>query len=224
MKSDPSASSMDRPASISAAEACSSSYDIIIVGCGVLGSALSYSLANSGRRILVIERDLAPPNARIVGELLQPGGCIALDKLGLLDALEGIDAVPCKGYVVLHPTLGKAHIPYPDNSHDRFLNSQQQLKDSWNETDKFQGRSFHHGAFVGSLRRKLIGVPNLDILEATVNELVECDTAGNKTIGVRCTPKETGEKVEILAPLTIISDGYASKCRFGPTIPILKIC
>ena len=47
--------------------------------------------------MLVLERDLATPD-RIVGELLQPGGCASLRALGMGDCLEGIDAVPTLGY------------------------------------------------------------------------------------------------------------------------------
>ena len=54
----------------------------MVVGSGVLGSAISAVLARDGRRVTVIERDLAEPD-RIVGELLQPGGYKALKKLGL---------------------------------------------------------------------------------------------------------------------------------------------
>jgi 2-polyprenyl-6-methoxyphenol hydroxylase-like FAD-dependent oxidoreductase len=39
-------------------------------------------LGRDGRRVTIIERDLKEPD-RIVGELLQPGGCKALSKLGL---------------------------------------------------------------------------------------------------------------------------------------------
>lgn len=60
-------------------------------------SALGFSLAQSGRRVLVLERDLATPD-RIVGELLQPGGCASLRALGMGDCLDGIDAVPTLGY------------------------------------------------------------------------------------------------------------------------------
>jgi len=55
---------------------------VIIVGSGIVGSALAAVLARDGRRVTVIERDLKEPN-RIVGELLQPGGCKALKILGL---------------------------------------------------------------------------------------------------------------------------------------------
>ena len=56
--------------------------EVVIVGSGVLGSAMAAVLARDGRHVTVIERSLAPPN-RIVGELLQPGGVQALKELGL---------------------------------------------------------------------------------------------------------------------------------------------
>lgn len=56
--------------------------DVVIIGSGVLGSALAATLARDGRQVTVIERDLKEPD-RIVGELLQPGGCQALETLGL---------------------------------------------------------------------------------------------------------------------------------------------
>ena len=59
---------------------------MIVVGSGVLGSSLAAVLARDGRRVVVIERDLKEPD-RIVGELLQPGGWQALNKLGLAGAL-----------------------------------------------------------------------------------------------------------------------------------------
>lgn len=56
--------------------------EVIIVGSGVLGSALAAVLSRDGRKVTVIERDLKEPD-RIVGELLQPGGYNALMDLGL---------------------------------------------------------------------------------------------------------------------------------------------
>lgn len=56
--------------------------DVIIVGAGVLGSAMAAVLARDGRKVIVVERDLREPD-RIVGELLQPGGYRALRELGL---------------------------------------------------------------------------------------------------------------------------------------------
>ena len=56
--------------------------EVIIVGSGVLGSALATVLCRDGRKVTVIERDLKEPD-RIVGELLQPGGYRVLQELGL---------------------------------------------------------------------------------------------------------------------------------------------
>uniref|UniRef100_A0A0E0CXJ2 squalene monooxygenase n=1 Tax=Oryza meridionalis TaxID=40149 RepID=A0A0E0CXJ2_9ORYZ len=58
--------------------------DVIVVGAGVAGSALAYTLGKDGRRLHVIERDMTEPD-RIVGELLQPGGYLKLMELGLED-------------------------------------------------------------------------------------------------------------------------------------------
>ena len=57
-------------------------WDVAIVGAGILGCSLAVTLGNQGRTVLVIERDLSEPD-RIVGELLQPGGVAALTLLGL---------------------------------------------------------------------------------------------------------------------------------------------
>ncbi len=56
--------------------------DVLIVGAGVLGSAMAAVLARDGKKVTVVERDLKEPD-RIVGELLQPGGYRALKDLGL---------------------------------------------------------------------------------------------------------------------------------------------
>ena len=66
-------------------------WDLAVVGAGVAGCALAFSQGRLGRRVLVIERDLAQPD-RIVGELLQPGGYLALSRLGLAQCCEGIDS------------------------------------------------------------------------------------------------------------------------------------
>ncbi|KAH6786356.1 oxidoreductase family protein [Perilla frutescens var. hirtella] len=72
--------------------------EIIIVGAGVAGAALSYTLGKDGRRVLVIERDLTEPS-RIVGEHLLPAGYLNLIDLDLQDCLRDIDAQPVYGYV-----------------------------------------------------------------------------------------------------------------------------
>lgn len=169
-------------------------YDVLIVGAGVAGSALAQGLAHapsSARdkplRIALLERSLAEPD-RIVGELLQPGGVSALRKLGMDDCLEGIGAVPVHGYCVVKDGAN-VHIPYPD---------------------ALEGRSFHHGRFIQALRAKAKTAPGVDVIEATVNELIECPFT-KRVLGVRATRE--GEKESFLADLVIVADGCFSNFR-----------
>ena len=96
-------------------------------------------------RIALLERSLAEPD-RIVGELLQPGGIAMLQKLGLDDCVQGIDAAPAYGYCVVLD--GKpVHIPYPDGR---------------------AGCGFHHGRFIQALRAKAKAAPGVEVVEANV--------------------------------------------------------
>ncbi|MEQ2169271.1 hypothetical protein GOODEAATRI_023385, partial [Goodea atripinnis] len=122
--------------------------DVVIVGAGVLGSAMAAVLARDGRRVTVVERDLKEPD-RIVGELLQPGGLRALRELGLegllpssgrklpnmvqiLSSVEGLDAHQVNGYVIHDmESQSEVEVPYP------------------REKGRVQcGRAFHHGRFI----------------------------------------------------------------------------
>lgn len=90
-----------------------------------------------------------------------------------------------------------------------------------------EGRSFHHGRLIQSLRRRCIEeAPNLTVLEATVRDLIYCDDS-NHVIGVNAAfkvrsptaaPEDEPEIVvqKIYAPLTIIADGCMSKFRSIP--------
>ncbi|XP_063777400.1 squalene monooxygenase [Pseudophryne corroboree] len=178
---------------VSGAAACDDP-EVIIVGSGVLGSALATVLSRDGRKVAVIERDLKEPD-RIVGELLQPGGYQALRDLGLGDAVEGLDAHIVHGYVV-HDIESKAEveIPYP-------MNENKQLQ---------CGRAFHHGRFIMGLRKMAMAEPNTQYIEGTVQQLLEED---DMVQGVKYKDKETGDVKELRAPLTIIADGLFSKFR-----------
>lgn len=60
--------------------------DVVIVGAGILGSAIATTFARQGRSVILLEKSWKQPD-RIVGELLQPGGVDALEKLGLRGTL-----------------------------------------------------------------------------------------------------------------------------------------
>ncbi|XP_055019840.1 squalene monooxygenase [Boleophthalmus pectinirostris] len=167
--------------------------DVVIVGGGVLGSAMAAVLSQDGRRVTVVERDLKEPD-RIVGELLQPGGYRTLKALGLEASVEGLDAHVVNGYVIHDTDSGaEVEIPYP-------------------QTDEGVqcGRAFHHGRFIMGLRRAAMAQPNVTFIEGTVTSLEEEDGC---VTGVQYRDKETGDNKVIYAALTVVADGCFSKFR-----------
>lgn len=164
-------------------------YDVVIVGAGILGSALAATLARQGRDVLLIERDYSEPD-RIVGELLQPGGVAALSALGLRDCLEGIDAVLVKGYQCIYhgESVG---IPYTSDENKK----------------AYEGRSFHHGKFVMALRKAALAEKNVTKLQASVSKMTSNPETG-KVLGVK-----TADGDHFWAPLTVVADGCFSKFR-----------
>lgn len=165
--------------------------DVVIVGAGVAGAALAYTLGKDGRRVQVIERDLKEPD-RIVGELLQPGGYLKLMELGLEDCVEEIDAQRVLGYALFKD--GKnTRLSYP--------------------LEKFHkdvaGRSFHNGRFIQRMREKAMTLPNVKLEEGTVTSLIE----ENGTVKGVSYKSKSGEELKAYAPLTIVCDGCFSNLR-----------
>lgn len=139
--------------------------DVVVVGAGIFGCAVAFALAKQGRSVILLERSMKEPN-RIVGELLQPGGVSALEILGLADCLEGIDSIVVKGYEIIYHGEGVS-IPYPLNPGAA---GERGTKASGNEkTTRPEGRSFHHGRFVGQLRKACAKQPNITIVETEVS-------------------------------------------------------
>ena len=182
--------------------------DVVVIGAGVLGCAVAVALANQGRSVILLEKSLKEPD-RIVGELLQPGGVSALEKLGMAECLEKIDAIKVEGYDVIY--YGKeVRIPYP-------YEGSETSKDS----KRPEGRSFHHGRFISRLRQKAASTPNISIFETTATDLVWSEQF-NQVLGVEAQTK--GKKDYFFGHLTIAADGYASKFRkeFITTAPVSK--
>ncbi|KAL4347632.1 hypothetical protein GQ457_17G001870 [Hibiscus cannabinus] len=165
--------------------------DVIIVGAGVAGAALAYSLGKDGRRVRVIERDLNAPE-RIAGEGLMPGGYLKLIELGLGDCVDEIDAQRVLGYV-LYKDGKDVPISYP--------------------LEKYQspvaGRNFRNGRFVQRLRDKAASLRNVSLEQGTVTSLIE----ENGTVkGVQYKDK-SGRRLTAYAPLTVVCDGCFSNLR-----------
>ncbi|KAI9372520.1 squalene epoxidase-domain-containing protein [Aspergillus egyptiacus] len=178
--------------------------DVVIVGAGVLGCALAVALGSQGRSVLLLEQSMKEPD-RIVGELLQPGGVEALEKLGLRGCLDGIDAIPAQGYYVTYHNK-PVKIPYPAQSPG---------------AAPPEGRSFHHGRFVMKLREAARACPNVTTVETKVTDLVTCSHT-QQVLGVECMTKES--KDCYFGQLTVVADGYASKFRkqYHPNTPKVR--
>ncbi|KAI7112903.1 squalene epoxidase [Hortaea werneckii] len=201
--------------------------DVVIVGAGILGCAIAVALGNQGRSVILLERSLKEPD-RIVGELLQPGGVAALEKLGMRDCLEEIDAIKVFGYDVIFYG-DEVRIPYPANVHEGGSGEGQEKEKDMSHTDEMrgmkrkrpEGRSFHHGRFIQRLRQKAMQNENVEVFEATATELVRNDYNG-QILGVEATVQ--GEADCFFGGLTIIADGYASKFRkqFREDTPVVR--
>ena len=179
--------------------------DVVVVGAGVLGSAHAITLARQGRSVLLLEQSLKEPD-RIVGELLQPGGVEALEKLGLRQCLEEIDAIVVQGYEVIYYGQG-VHIPYPENAVSNGMRA--------------EGRSFHHGRFIRRLREVALKEPNITVVETKVTGVIRSDYT-SEILGVESVTR--GERDFYFASLTFIADGYDSKFRkeFVPYAPVVR--
>ncbi|XVF31552.1 hypothetical protein REPUB_Repub17cG0000500 [Reevesia pubescens] len=175
--------------------------EIIIVGAGVTGAALGYSLGKDGRRVRMIERDLNEPD-RIVGETLIPGGYLKLIELGLQDCLEKIDAQRLFG-LVMYKDGKNIKLPYP-------------LKKFNSDVG---GRMFHNGRFIQKMREKAASLPNVSMEQGTVTSLFE----ENGIIkGVHYKTKSV-EELTAFAPLTIVCDGCFSNLRRSLCNPKVEI-
>ncbi|KAF7713030.1 Squalene epoxidase domain-containing protein [Penicillium ucsense] len=166
--------------------------DVVIVGAGILGCALAVALGRQGRSVFLLEQSMKEPD-RIVGELLQPGGVQALERLGLRDCLDGIDAIDVDSYYVSYfgePV--KLYYPKQTPSSPRPI-----------------GKSFHHGRFVMKLRHAALACPNVKVVETKATGLVT--SSQGQVLGVECL---TGDAKDCyFGQLNVVADGYASKFR-----------
>jgi squalene monooxygenase len=176
--------------------------DVVIIGAGVLGSALAVALANQGRSVILLEKSLKEPD-RIVGELLQPGGVQALTKLGLRHTLDNIDAIPVTGYTVIYHDE-QVPIPYP-------VIAAQVSDQAEKQPGKYEGRSFHHGRFVSKLRAAALAHPNITAFETEVTSIITSSHT-TQVLGVESITRKT-QKDCFFGSLTVVCDGYASKFR-----------
>lgn len=146
-------------------------FDVLIVGAGVVGASLAVHLGRQGYQVQVIDR-CQNTTKTLSGELLQPGGVQALEKLGLMDSLKDIDAQPVHGFVVFDQAQARC-LDYPQNKQ---LQGREQKKNK-----PIQGFSFHHHRFVDGLRKHLHTQESISFVTGQVKKLL---FEGERVIGV----------------------------------------
>jgi squalene monooxygenase len=173
-------------------------HDVVIVGAGVAGAALAARLGRAGRRVVLLERDLRPPDL-FVGELLQPGGARSLEALGLLGCVEGIDAQRTRGFAVIHGEEQRA-LAYPDATHGV-------------RGRPVEGYAFHHGRFVARLREAATQAPGVELRCGTASELLRTGGTSDAPVsGVLYRDRE-GREQRVPAKVVVAADGRSSRLR-----------
>lgn len=188
-------------------DSSSSEYDVIVVGAGIVGAALSSSLARDGRKVLCVERDLSEPD-RIVGELLQPGGVARLHELEMESCLEGIDSPKMNGYGVFYDG-DQVDLFYPPNR----------------DGVQPHGRSFHYGRFIMKLREHARAQDHCKLVQGTVMKFIEEASNKDSVKTVRGVVYRDGEGRDhtVTASLTIVANGAGSSLTksFNDAKPIV---
>jgi squalene monooxygenase len=200
----------------------STHYEAIVVGAGVVGPAIATGLARQGRRVLIVERDWSEPD-RIVGELMQPAGLKALRALGMIQAINNIQATPEYGYTVFYDDAQVA-IPYPHKAdthpvlpikscvfggNDKVVDDGHVTVKEFEDNEYEVGVSFEHGKFLTNLRNIVKAEKNVTTLEGTVSDLIR---EGDGIHGIVVKSKD-GSVTKYTADLTVMCDGIFSKFR-----------
>lgn len=201
-------------------------YDVIVIGAGVVGPCIATALARQGRKVLLIERNWNRPE-RIVGELLQPAGVKALVELGMVQAINNIEAIPCKGYWIKYHNesislnyldkeeamVSNSVKPVPDcifDGNDKLMSDSTINADKWYNEGRTHGVSFHNGDFLMNLRSIAKQETNITCLEGTATGLIRDDDQVVTGVKVKT---EGGKPVNYHGKLTIGCDGIYSKFR-----------
>ncbi|XP_005998749.1 squalene monooxygenase-like isoform X1 [Latimeria chalumnae] len=169
--------------------------DIIIVGAGVLGATMATLLAQDGRKVVLIERDMTPPD-RFAGEWLTPGTLHTLKEMGLEEVTESLNGAQLLVGFTLHAADTNTHIEmtFP-------LDGSGQVQKS---------KTLRNGDFVAALRKAAMEEPRVTIIEGVVTNLLE---EGDRITGVEYKVKGSAEPKEVFASLTVVADGQYSNFR-----------
>lgn len=198
-------------------------YDAIVIGAGVIGPTVATGLARKGKKVLIIEKDWDTPD-RIVGELMQPGGLRALRSLGMIQAINNIDAFPVTGYTVFY-NGEQVDIPYPykadlepveklaglvKDGNDKVIEDSTIHIRDFEDDERERGAAFVHGKFLDNLRAMVAAEKNVTRVQGTCVEVLKAKN--NEVVGAKVNIEGRG-KVDFKGHLTFVCDGIFSRFR-----------
>jgi len=165
--------------------------DVVVVGAGPAGAAVSILLAEHGLAVITLDR-AGFPRDKICGEYLSPEAGRVLDRLGVLKTLDGAGAVPLVGM----------RITAPDGT---------RLRGAYGPAGAYRP---YRGYALGVSRTVLDAVlaDRLRSLGVDFRERVRVTDvvrAQGDVTGVRATD-EAGVSLTVRAPLVVGADGRAS--------------
>ncbi|MCB0537275.1 MAG: FAD-dependent monooxygenase [Bacteroidetes bacterium] len=162
-------------------------YDICIVGAGVAGASIAAHLSKLNYSIALMDISFKERD-RIVGELMQPGGLMMMQKLGIGHVINNIETSKVKGYS-LHYNNKNLVIDY---GNDQF------------------GVGLNNGKFIQALRNETLNQSNV---KRILGKALDFSYKNDDEIEGVIYEDEKKDKQTIQAKLTIVCDGFFSTLR-----------
>lgn len=172
--------------------------DVIIVGGGIGGSVLALALGRRGRRVVVLEREPAPPRIDRP-EILHAATLQALDTLGIGQTLRERATIALDGIRICQ-------------GHERLLGAGPEDFDAAHAAPRSTDPAMTRALIVDAAS----ATPGVEIL--TGAEVTEILRDGARPVGV--AGRRLGEPFELRAPLLVGDDGVRSVTRQRLEIPI----
>ena len=90
-----------------------SAHDLVVIGGGPAGASIAALAATHGVKTLLLERDRFPRD-KVCGEFLSAEGCAVLARLGLLDTIRNLGAMPMDGCLLADAKGRSVESPLPE--------------------------------------------------------------------------------------------------------------
>jgi len=170
----------------------SASYDLIIVGAGMAGSAAAIELGARGHRVLLVDKARFPRD-KACGEGLMPAAVDHLARLGVLDALHAAGARPVRGIRYHNRRQARAEADFP----------------SGGAGAPWAGLALRRLVLDDVLIARARAEPTVEVREGF--RVTAAEVEGDTVVGVRGRDDDVaGVERRFTAPLTLGADGHLS--------------